>query len=354
MTMRTALHTAGAVEGALDGRLDSASLWALNGPGPLDVRTGVVFAPGSPMLVQGTSATSPWAVTVNPGHVIGSKGISNGPYVACNDALATVSLANPDATNPRIDVIYAMQKDTAAIINADGTTAATLAAVTGTPSATPAVPSAPVGAVVLAQVQIGNATTATAGTSGAGVTITQQWQWTTVRGEPIPTRTQAERDAITWGTAATPAEVRRLDTGTVERNSGSGWSIITWGGAWSTYSPSYVNLTLGTGGTILGRWRQIGSTIDAYIVITFGSSGFAIDGAYIGVPVQSGTVDAGGLLGYGEAYHVSGPAWWPLLATVSGSTFLVISAASGTSMTATAPFTVAASDRIEMRLRYEV
>ncbi len=351
MTMRTALHTAGAVEGALDGRLDSASLWALDGPGPLDVRTGVVFAPGNPMLVQGTSATSPWAVTVNPGHVIGSKGISNGPYVACNDALATVSLANPDATNPRIDVIYAMQKDTAAIINADGTTAATLAAVTGTPSATPAVPSIPVGAVALAQVQIGNATTATAGTSGAGVTITQQWQWTTVRGAPIPTRTQAERDAITWGTTATPADVLRLDTGQTERNAGSGYVPLT-GTTTTQYTPSLTNLTLGTGGTVVGYWTRNGAWVDVYIVITLGT-GFNLSGAqYAGLPVApNASVGSFSSLGGGTALHQTGPLIYGLNTGRSGTT-AIISTATGTFLSNTSPFAWAANDRIELNLRY--
>lgn len=219
MTMRTALHTAGSVEGALDGRLDSGSLWALNGPGPLDVRTGVVYAPGNPMAVTGTSATSPWAVTVNPGHVVGSKGISNGPYIACNDALTTVTLAVPPATNSRIDVIYAMQLDTAAIVSPDGSTAATLAAVTGTASASPAVPAIPTGAVALAQVLI--ASTATTGTSGAGVTITQVFLWTATRGDPIPVRNVTERAAITTYDGL---QVYRLDTHIVETFNSTAWT----------------------------------------------------------------------------------------------------------------------------------
>jgi len=225
MTLRTAAHTAGSVEGAADARLDAVALWALQGPGPLDVRTGVVYAPGNPMQVLGTSATSPWAVTVNPGHVVTKKsGVSNGVYYSANDALVTVALAVPPATNSRIDTIYAMQLDAAALVDVDGSTAATLAAVTGTSGngglgATPTVPAVPVGAVALYSVQI--LSTATAGTSGAGVTITRLFLWTVPRGVPIPVLSQAERDAIT---AYETLKVDRLDLHRGEFYDGTAWT----------------------------------------------------------------------------------------------------------------------------------
>ena len=220
MTQRTAAHTAGGVEDAVSARLDAAALWALQGPGPLDVRTGVVWAPASPMLVTGTAATSPWAVTVNAGHVVGSKGSTNGPYYAANDGTVTVALTVPPTSNSRIDVIYAMQADSAAIVNADGSTAALLTVATGTPSATPAVPAIPSGAVALAQVLI--ASTAIAGTSGAGVTITDVRTFTSLRGTPIPVLSLADRNALTGYDGD---QVYRLDTHMVETYNGTGWVV---------------------------------------------------------------------------------------------------------------------------------
>jgi hypothetical protein len=238
MTMKTAAHTAGAVEGAVDARLAAAALWALNGPGPLDVRTGVVYAPGNPMQVLGTSATSPWAVTVNPGHVVGSKGVTNGPYYGANDGLTTVNLTVPPASNSRIDVIYAMQQDAAAILNADESTAAVLNEVIGVPGAIPAVPAVPVGAVALYTVQI--ASTATAGTSGAGVTITPVFNWTTTRNDPIPVRNVTERAAISQSSGA---QVQRLDTGIVERSDGTTWRSA---GSFATYDTTTTTAADGT------------------------------------------------------------------------------------------------------------
>lgn len=222
MTLRTAAHTAGLVEGALDARLDAAALWAVDGANSLAVRTGVVWAPGNPMKVSGTASTSPWTVTVEAGHVVGLKGPSNGPYYAANDAQYTVNLASPPASNSRIDVIYAMQEDTAAFISPDGTTAAVIGAVTGTAAASPTAPAIPTGAVELAQVLI--ASTATTGTSGAGVTITQTNQWTTTRGNPIPVRNATEQAALT---AYEGLQVNRLDLHTVIRYNGTGWAAVT-------------------------------------------------------------------------------------------------------------------------------
>jgi hypothetical protein len=196
--------------------LDAVALWALQGPGPLDVRNGVVYAPGNPMQVLGTSATSPWAVTVNPGHIVADKsGTSNGVYYSANDALTTVALAVPPASNSRIDTIYGMQMDSAAIVNPDGSTAAVIGAVTGTTGngglgATPTAPAVPVGALALYSVQI--LSTATAGTSGAGVTITRLFGWTVPRGVPIPVLSQAERDAQ-FPTPYNGLKVDRLDGG---------------------------------------------------------------------------------------------------------------------------------------------
>lgn len=219
MTQKTAAHTAGGVEDAVSARLAAAALWALQGPGPLDVRTGVVRAPGSPMLVTGTASTAPWTVIVAAGHVVGSKGSSNGPYYAANDGAYTVNLTVPPTSNSRIDVIYAMQQDPAAIVNADASVAAVIAAAPGTPGASPAVPAIPSGAVALAQVLI--ASTATAGTSGAGVTITDVRQFTVPRGAPIPVQSQTERDAITVFDGLT---VDRLDVHRIETYNNTTWS----------------------------------------------------------------------------------------------------------------------------------
>ena len=309
---------------------------------PFAVRSGV--RPGTSTTTV-TATTTQWTVGEHAGVIDAEPAVEAGPYAYSFDANVTGTMTAASASYARIDLISVQISDPA---ESDGssTPSATIVYTPGT-AAAPALPTQPARSMVIAQINVPIS-------GGGSPSVTWVAPYLTAPGGIIPVRNQAERDAITYSSAERPVYVDRLDTGNIERNSGSGWSIITWGGAWSTYSPSYVNLTLGTGGTISGRWRQIGSTIDVYIVLTFGSSGFAIGGAYIGIPVQSGTVDAGGLLGYGEAYHVSGPAWWPLLATASGSTFQVISAASGTSMTDTAPFTVAASDRIEMRLRYEV
>ncbi len=52
---------------------------------------------------------------------------------------------------------------------------------------------------------------------------------------------------------------------------------LTIGGAWTPYTPvltaTTTNPTLGSGGTITGRYMQIGKTVMGWATITFGSSG---------------------------------------------------------------------------------
>jgi hypothetical protein len=282
MVLQTAAHTAGAVEGAVAARLDAVALWALQGPGPLDVRPGVVYAPGNPMQVLGTSATSPWAVTVGTGHVVAKKsGISNGVYYSCNDALTTVNLAVPPVSNSRIDTIYAMQQDLLAVVDADGATAAVISAVQGTGGngglgATPTAPPVPVGAVALYSVQI--ASTATTGTSGAGVTITRLFGWTVPRGVPIPVFSAAERDLITL---REDLRVYRLDLHLIEVYNGTAWI-----GAPTAYTPVLTSATLATGGnTATGRYIQVGKQVTVWFNIAMQALSATVGSFEITLPV---------------------------------------------------------------------
>jgi hypothetical protein len=53
-------------------------------------------------------------------------------------------------------------------------------------------------------------------------------------------------------------------------------------GTWKSYTPTLTNITLGTGGTAVGSWVQIGKTVHFTILITFGTGG-----APSGVPVAT-------------------------------------------------------------------
>jgi hypothetical protein len=222
MALHNGLHVgsaAHAVLSAQDARLALAGLLALNGPGPLDVRPGIMYAPGSPGLVTGDSSTGPWRYTVAAGTFVTTKGNLDGPHLMANDGNVLVSSIAPPGSNSRYDLIYVMQDDADATISPDGTTAPQVAVVNGVASATPGVPALPAGAIALATALV--ASTATTGTSGPGVTIdTTVSRYTTVRGAPIPVRNATERDEITVRDAL---QVYRLDLHMAETYNGTSW-----------------------------------------------------------------------------------------------------------------------------------
>lgn len=215
---------------AVDARLSMGGELAVDGNGTtpaLGVRTGVVYAPGGPLAVTGTSSTSPWQYSVAAGSAVTSKGALDGPHIVVNDSPYLASTVAPPASNSRYDVVYIQQQDAAATISPDASTAAVIGVVNGTAGATPAVPAAPAGSVILAVALV--ASTATAGTSGAGVTITTSGSvasspliapYTAARGAAIPVRSAAERAALTQYNGIV---VSRLDLGVMQRSNGTAW-----------------------------------------------------------------------------------------------------------------------------------
>lgn len=109
--------------------------------GPARVVTGLTPTPGSGLSV---SATPGEAMVL--GHVMGSS----------QSGVGAVTLAAADATNPRIDLIVWSYGQV-------------LSAVTGTPAASPVVPTQTIGGVLLAEVRV-----AAGATTSAGLTITDR------------------------------------------------------------------------------------------------------------------------------------------------------------------------------------
>jgi hypothetical protein len=62
------------------------------------------------------------------------------------------------------------------------------------------------------------------------------------------------------------------------------WETPDYEGAWTTWSPSFTNFTLGNG-TIVSKYKTIGKTIVGRIQITFGSTTSITGTVGIGIPV---------------------------------------------------------------------
>jgi hypothetical protein len=287
---------------AQDARLAMAGLLALNGPTPLDIRAGILYAPGLPLNVTGNSSTSPWQYVVAAGSYVSTKGNTDGPHVGTNDGVVLVSTTVPPGSNSRYDLVYVMQQDADATISPDASTVPLIGVVNGTPGASPAVPATPAGATVLATALV--ASSAAGGTSGAGVTInTAVSRYTTLRGAHIPVRNQAERDELT---VRDGLQVYRLDLHLIETYNSA---LTVWfGGAWTVWTPVLTavttNPTLGTGGSTRGRYTMAGKGIKANGLITFGTAAAtAGSGVYL-ISIPTGVFGPGyqfdDLVGYAE------------------------------------------------------
>ena len=121
----------------------------------LQSQLGGVVNTGDLLVTQTTTASQ----TVNvaggfPGGEVlipGSIGATQGLYYALNDATVNLAIAASNATNPRIDVVYAAVQDAA---YSGSTNTWVLGVVTGTPAASPTVPALPSSAVALAQILV--------------------------------------------------------------------------------------------------------------------------------------------------------------------------------------------------------
>lgn len=84
--------------------------------------------------------------------VTGTQSNVQSVYAVVNDATVNLAITTADPSNPRIDIVVLKVEDT---FYSGVTDLASLAVVVGTPSGSPAAPSAPANSIVLAQVAVG-------------------------------------------------------------------------------------------------------------------------------------------------------------------------------------------------------
>lgn len=119
--------------------------------GALLARSGVRM--GATDLAVTANGTPNMSVNVAAGQafVAGTESATQGGSVVTNDATVNLAIAAADATNPRIDIVVARwYSETVAV----GSRKFALEVVTGTPAASPAVPSTPANSLVLAQIAV--------------------------------------------------------------------------------------------------------------------------------------------------------------------------------------------------------
>jgi hypothetical protein len=136
--------------------------------------------------------------------------------------------------------------------------------------------------------------------------------------------------------------------------------------AWTTYTPVWsaalTDPVLGNG-TIVGRYKQRGKTIDVRILLTLGSTTTIGSGAYfLSLPVNASDGNVGGMISHGWVIDASTGAYYHIFCDsadfVSKITMrtIVTNATFGTldNVLSNAPITFAQSDTINIAFSYEV
>lgn len=181
-------------------------------------RGGVHPNAGNVFAVTQTGSPS-MAVLVKSGicWVPGTENGNQGAYGFINDADVNLAIAAAHATLARIDIVVAKVEDTQ---YSGGVNAPSLAVVTGTPSGSPVVPSAPNNSIILAQIAVGAAVT-----SITNANITDRRFYLAGVGGAISVANQTERDALTGlhnGQIVWRRDQKRFDVS----DGASAWELI--------------------------------------------------------------------------------------------------------------------------------
>jgi hypothetical protein len=183
---------------------------------PLGGRSGVW--PGTPSTTVSISAGN-WQVGPHAGALDLETANEAGPYFYSTDANPYVGTAvtAADATNPRVDIVYAQLSDPA---ESDGTSTPGVAFgyLAGTPAGTPTPPATPTRSMVLAQLNVPNV----AGGGVSSATVTWVAPYTVAAGGIQPARTVAERPALPYD----GLPVYRQDLNAIEIYNGATWDLF--------------------------------------------------------------------------------------------------------------------------------
>lgn len=128
--------------------------------------------------------------------------------------------------------------------------------------------------------------------------------------------------------------------------------------AWTSFTPSWTNLTPGTGATNSGRYKQIGKILFFVVSVTLGTSPTVGSNPVLSLPVaKSSSFNANTPIGISRYYDVSPGAIYLGQITAAGN--LTVYGSAGTYVneafpSSTIPFTWAAGDALWLSGFYEV
>ena len=251
MAVTDALWVGGQNLDVTEARLNFGGLLWADTTNPQNVRTGVFYTGVTAGLIRGNASMT---VLVDRFHFVGMKSQTEGPYLGANFTIESAFPvpAPPALGSKRIDVLYVMQKDSAAAASPDAVTAGALGVLQGVAGSNPQKPTAlPVGAVEVGTIAFDCTSVVPTRTTDAQVTLATTCQWTALKNQPLPVRTKAERDALTANFVG--RRVLRLDRGgLVQTYDGSQWRGTRRHGdtkTLTTDASGYITVTHGCGFT---------------------------------------------------------------------------------------------------------
>jgi hypothetical protein len=160
----------------------------------------------------------------------------------------------------------------------------------------------------------------------------------------------AARDAAI--TAAEGMVVYLQDTNLLYVYDGAAWNIVSNTAAWTSYTPTTTNITIGNG-TWASSYIQIGKTVHLKVRFTLGSTSAITGAATFSLPVTATG------FGYGTANLNAGSNYFGV-SVISGTANVVANAinaagtyAVGSSTSATVPATWATGHIISLSITYE-
>lgn len=127
------------------------------------------------------------------------------------------------------------------------------------------------------------------------------------------------------------------------------------GGAWTTWSPSYTNITVGNG-TATARYIQKGKTIEFFFSLTLGSTSTLTSSPAITLPAtpnSTGHSDTNTILAMGTLRDNSPSNLYNVVGLYNSTPRLDIRFFGGTTYSGVVPFTAATNDVISIRGVYE-
>lgn len=175
----------------------------------------------------------------------------------------------------------------------------------------------------------------------------------TLAGGPIYATTVARDAAITAPFVGQQAFI--TGTKVAYQYTGTAWVEIENIGAWTTYTPTLTNITVGTGGSAKneGRYIRLGSLVVFEIQIVLGTSGGVVPSGPIGATLPPITQQAAARGSFSARMRDAGTAIYPAMtdnttigrvdayAILTSGTYAV-----GATPSSTIPFTWAASDEV--------